>query len=106
MRTNYIEITTKQDLLEVLTGYKGRYVKRFAFQNVDFEKVITDESLLPLGFMDCIFLGCKLTKALIERCDSDCAVFSKLDVPFKTSEKDERHEDFVSQDFSWAEKWL
>lgn len=82
MRTNYIEITTKQDLLEVLTGYKGRYVKRFAFQNVDFEKVITDESLLPLGFMDCIFLGCKLTRALIERCDSDCAVFSKLDVPF------------------------
>lgn len=82
MRTNYIEITTKQDLQQVLTGYKGRYVKRFAFQNVDFEKVIVDETLLPKGFVDCIFLGCTLTRSVIERCDSDCAVFSKLDVPF------------------------
>ena len=29
-----------------------------------------------------------------------------LDVPYKTSEKDERHESFATQDFSWAEKWL
>jgi len=29
----------------------------------------------------------------------------KLDVPYKTSEKDERHEGFKAQDFSWAEKW-
>ena len=28
-----------------------------------------------------------------------------LDVPYKTSEKDEKHEPFASQDFSWAEKW-
>ena len=30
----------------------------------------------------------------------------KLDVPYKTSEKDEKHEPFATQDFSWAEKWL
>ncbi len=30
----------------------------------------------------------------------------KLDVPYKTSEKDEKHEGFVTQDFSWATKWL
>ena len=30
----------------------------------------------------------------------------KLDIPYKTSEKDERHEPFTTQDFSWAEKWI
>ena len=30
----------------------------------------------------------------------------KLDVPYMTSEKDEKHEGFASQDFSWAAKWL
>ena len=30
----------------------------------------------------------------------------KLDVPYKTSGKDEKHELFEAQDFSWAEKWL
>ena len=29
----------------------------------------------------------------------------KLDVPYKTSEKDEKHETFKAQDFSWAEKY-
>ena len=29
----------------------------------------------------------------------------KLDVPYKTSEKDEKHEAFKAQDFSWAEKF-
>ena len=29
----------------------------------------------------------------------------KLDVPYKTSEKDEKHEEFKTQDFSWAEKY-
>ena len=30
----------------------------------------------------------------------------KLDVPYKTSEKDEKHEPFAAQDFSWAKRWL
>ncbi len=30
----------------------------------------------------------------------------KIDVPYKTSKKDEMHENFAVQDFSWAEKWL
>lgn len=30
----------------------------------------------------------------------------KLDIPYKTSEKDEKHESFENQDFSWASKWL
>lgn len=30
----------------------------------------------------------------------------KLDCGYKTSEKDEKHESFASQDFSWAAKWL
>ena len=30
----------------------------------------------------------------------------KLNVPYKTSEKDEKHEGFDAQDFSWAAKWL
>ena len=30
----------------------------------------------------------------------------KLDVPYKTSEKDEKHVGFATQDFSWAAKWL
>ena len=30
----------------------------------------------------------------------------KLDVPYKTSEKDEKHEPFKEQAFDWAEKWL
>ena len=30
----------------------------------------------------------------------------KLDVPYKTSEKDEKHEPFANQSFSWASKWL
>lgn len=39
--------------------------------------------------------------------DLDIAIhWPKLDVPYKTSEKDERHESFKSQDFSWASKWL
>lgn len=30
----------------------------------------------------------------------------KLDVPYNMSEKDGKHEPFVTQDFSWAAKWL
>ena len=30
----------------------------------------------------------------------------KLDCEYKTSEKDEKHEAFSTQDFSWAAKWL
>ena len=30
----------------------------------------------------------------------------KLDIPYKTSAKDEKHEAFAAQDFSWAKKWL
>ena len=30
----------------------------------------------------------------------------KLDVPYKTSDKDEKHAAFKDQDFSWARKWL
>lgn len=30
----------------------------------------------------------------------------KLDCDYKTSEKDEKHEPFATQDFSWAKKWL
>ena len=30
----------------------------------------------------------------------------KLDCEYRTSEKDEMHESFLSQDFSWASKWL
>ena len=29
----------------------------------------------------------------------------KLDVPYRTSQKDEKHAPFKDQDFSWAEKW-
>ena len=29
----------------------------------------------------------------------------KLDIPYKTSEKDEKHPSFKDQDFSWAEKY-
>lgn len=29
-----------------------------------------------------------------------------LDCEYKTSEKDEKHEGFIDQDFSWAAKWL
>ena len=29
-----------------------------------------------------------------------------IDVPYKTSEKDEKHEPFKTQTFEWAEKWL
>ena len=29
----------------------------------------------------------------------------KLDVPYKTSEKDEKHESFRDQTFEWAKKW-
>ena len=39
--------------------------------------------------------------------DSTVSVdWPKLDVPYKTSEKDEKHEPFAIQDFSWADKWL
>ncbi len=39
--------------------------------------------------------------------DENIAVdWPKLDVPYKTSEKDEKHEGFATQDFSWAAKWL
>ena len=39
--------------------------------------------------------------------DSDINVeWPKLDVPYKTSEKDEKHESFKKQSFEWAEKWL
>ncbi len=31
--------------------------------------------------------------------------WSKLDCGYRTSEKDERHEPFMKQDFGWAEKW-
>ena len=30
----------------------------------------------------------------------------KLDIPFITSEKDEKHKPFAMQDFTWANKWL
>lgn len=39
--------------------------------------------------------------------DPDVAVnWPVLDIPYKTSAKDEKHESFETQDFSWAEKWL
>ena len=38
--------------------------------------------------------------------DSDINVeWPKLDVPYKTSEKDEKHESFKEQSFEWAKKW-
>ena len=38
--------------------------------------------------------------------DSDINVeWPKLDVPYKTSEKDEKHESFRDQSFEWAKKW-
>lgn len=30
----------------------------------------------------------------------------ELDIPYKTSDKDDKHEAFKEQDFSWAKKWL
>ena len=30
----------------------------------------------------------------------------KLDIPYRISEKDEKHKSFKTQDFHWAEKWL
>ena len=30
----------------------------------------------------------------------------ELDIPYKTSEKDEKHESFKTQSFAWAERWL
>lgn len=39
--------------------------------------------------------------------DTSIAIdWPKLDCEYKTSEKDEKHESFASQDFSWASKWL
>ena len=38
--------------------------------------------------------------------DAVAVDWPKLDVPYKTSEKDEKHEGFATQDFSWAAKWL
>ena len=39
--------------------------------------------------------------------DATIAVdWPKLDVPFRISEKDEKHAAFKEQDFSWARKWL
>ena len=39
--------------------------------------------------------------------DPDIAVeWPKLDCEYKTSAKDEKHESFKDQDFSWAKKWL
>ncbi len=39
--------------------------------------------------------------------DEDIAVeWPKLDVAYKTSEKDGKHPGFAEQDFEWAKKWL
>lgn len=39
--------------------------------------------------------------------DSDLAIdWPKLDVPYKTSEKDSKHPGFADQGFEWAAKWL
>ena len=39
--------------------------------------------------------------------DSSIAIdWPKLDCEYRTSEKDEKHESFIDQDFSWAKKWL
>ncbi len=39
--------------------------------------------------------------------DPDIAVeWPKLDVEYKTSEKDSKHESFKEQSFEWAKKWL
>lgn len=39
--------------------------------------------------------------------DEDIAVeWPKLDVDYKTSEKDGKHPGFAEQDFEWAKKWL
>ena len=48
MRANYIEVTTKQMFLRVLVEYKGRYVKRFAFQNLDLKKIDNYEDLINI----------------------------------------------------------
>ena len=39
--------------------------------------------------------------------DPDLAInWPEIDVPYRTSEKDEKHEAFKEQSFDWAEKWL
>lgn len=39
--------------------------------------------------------------------DPEIAVdWPKIDIPYKTSEKDTKHEPFAAQDYSWAAKWL
>lgn len=39
--------------------------------------------------------------------DPDLAIdWPKLDIPYKTSEKDGKHPGFKDQDFTWAAKWL
>lgn len=38
--------------------------------------------------------------------DPDLAIqWPKLDIPYKTSEKDDKHPSFKEQSFEWAEKW-
>jgi dTDP-4-dehydrorhamnose 3,5-epimerase len=39
--------------------------------------------------------------------DPDIAIeWPKLDVPYKTSDKDEKHPSFIDQSFEWAEKYV
>ncbi len=39
--------------------------------------------------------------------DPDIAIeWPKLDVPYKTSDKDEKHPGFKDQSFEWAEKYV
>ena len=39
--------------------------------------------------------------------DPDIAIdWPKLDIPYKTSEKDGKHPSFKEQSFDWAEKWM
>ena len=80
----FIEIDDNELAAKVLSS--NTMIERYAFQCVDFTKFV--EEIERVTFKDCLFLGCKLAKAMRCNLDSSNTVLTSLHVPysvFKTS---------------------
>lgn len=80
MRTDYVEIETREQLIALLREQK--VLKHYAFQDIDFTEVCPDEADSP-RFEDCLFLGGVLPERFSRLMGTDCLVFPALKVPYR-----------------------
>ena len=80
----YHEVETTDELRELL--FRGGNISRCCFQNIDFKSLEEEGITLAEEYMylDCLFMGCTLTRKMKTQINYTDFVFSKIDVPYNS----------------------